>query len=77
MLKPLDEILNFLYLNEIRTKDEHFNLATLSDKQSQKVYEIDSTNKLHVSSWKNFNLPKKAYNFKKEVKKHTFEHKNQ
>jgi len=32
MLKPLDEILNFLHLNEIRTKDEHFNLATLSDK---------------------------------------------
>jgi hypothetical protein len=32
MLRPLDEILNFLYLNEIRTKDEHFNLATLSDK---------------------------------------------
>jgi hypothetical protein len=27
-------------------------------------------------SCKNFNLPKKVYNFKKEVKKHTFEHKN-
>ncbi len=27
-------------------------------------------------SCKKINLPKKAYNFKKEVKKHTFEHKN-
>jgi hypothetical protein len=32
MLRPFDEIQNFLYLNEIGTKNEHFNLATLSDK---------------------------------------------
>ncbi len=76
MLRPLDEILNFLYLNEIGTKIEHLNLATLSDNQSQKVYEIDSTKKFMFLSCKKFNFPKKAYNFKKEVEKHTFEHKN-
>jgi hypothetical protein len=32
MLSPLDEILNFLYLDEIGFLKKHFNLATLSDK---------------------------------------------
>ncbi len=32
MLRPFDEIQKKLYLNEIGTKNEHFNLATLSDK---------------------------------------------
>jgi hypothetical protein len=32
MLKPLDELLGFRYLNEIGAENEHFNFATLSGK---------------------------------------------
>ncbi len=69
MLRPLDEILNFLYLNEIGTKIEHLNLATLSDNQSQKVYEIDSTKKLHVFYHaKNLIFPKRHTTSKRKQK---------
>jgi hypothetical protein len=76
MLKPLDEILIFLYLNEIGTKNEHFNLATLMTNNQKKFMKLIVKKNLMFLSCKNFNLPKKAYNFKKEILKYTFEHRN-
>jgi hypothetical protein len=32
LLKPLDELLSFRYLNEIREENEHFNSTTLNNK---------------------------------------------
>jgi hypothetical protein len=32
LLRPLGELLNFRYVNEISAKNEHFSFATLSDK---------------------------------------------
>ncbi len=63
MLKPLGELPSFRYLNEIGAKNDHFNFATLSDKQSQKVYETNSLNR-QVFIMQTLQTCKKTYNFK-------------
>ncbi len=64
MLRPLGELLGFKYLNEIGAENNHFNSTTLNDKESQNIYEPNSSNRLQVFIVQTFQTCKKTYNFK-------------